>query len=199
MNKQYYFENVFDYGNLEIEYILVEDNYPILFILTNDINQRFVCVCCDIRKEQRWIINPIDCEAILQLLHNKISLQRIFILGQAKKVVAIHNYKTGLDSYSLKNAEELDILDLPRDEYLDVETGEFQDYIDFLYSEVSNCVEGHIDIPNDNVIISSRGEQVSFTIEKENYDSTFKVNMKWNEIEARTFLVVEIDKIDIAA
>jgi len=125
-----YFHNVPSYGDLSIEYIIIDDVYPVLFVLTNALNKRFICVCCDVRQEQRWIINPVGHEELYRLLCNHITLMECFLVGSSNKVIAVHNYKTNTDNYRLVTRGELDANDLPvSGEFLDAQSGEHSGYI----------------------------------------------------------------------
>ena len=128
-----YFLDIPEYGDLTMEYIIVEYSHPILFVLLDEIGHRYLCVCCDIRTEQRWIVNRIKCEDLLKLFSNDLSLEDAFKIGEHKKVVAVRNYQNKRESYRLVDFGEIDNDDLPvPGEFLDAEEGEYEEYIAFL-------------------------------------------------------------------
>lgn len=138
-----YFIDVPKYGNLHVDEILLEDVYPILFTLKNENEKKlFICLCCEIRNEQRWILNPITVNNLIALLTNKITVREAFTDGKDIKIVAIRNYATECDSFKLVTANEFDADDLPNSgELLDTEDGEFDEYIKRLESldEINNA------------------------------------------------------------
>ena len=156
-----YFQDVPSYGNLSIEYIIIDDTYPVLFVLTNASKERFICVCCDIRQEQRWIINPVGPEDLYKLLCNNITMLECFLIGQSYKVIAVHSYETDTDSYRLVARDELDTNDLPvSGEFLDAQSYEHSEYIITLLN--TNHIDGFRDATS-NVRNVSRGETISYT------------------------------------
>jgi len=154
-----YFQDVPSYGNLSIEYIVIDDAYPVLFVLENTSKKRFICVCCDIRQEQRWIINPVGHEDLYKLLCNHITLMECFLVGSADKVIAVHSYETNMDNYRLVTRDELDTDDLPMSgEYLDAQCGEHSEYIITLLD--ASHIDG-IEDATSSIRNVSRGETFS--------------------------------------
>lgn len=130
-----YFENVLSYGNLSMEEILVEDIYPVLFVLKDSGQQRFLCVCCEIRDEQRWIINRITNSDMVAFLCNQITARELFEKGQSQ-IVAVRSYATKEEHFGETGKNKLDDRDLPRvGVYLDAEASEFSEYLQKLIEE----------------------------------------------------------------
>ncbi len=59
-----FFENVSGVGNLYLDYVFDEFNgEPILFMCKNSVGGLYLCLCSEIRYEQRWVI--IKCSTSL--------------------------------------------------------------------------------------------------------------------------------------
>jgi hypothetical protein len=113
-----------------MEQIIIDYDYPLLFILKNAIGERFLCMCYNTRGAQQWIVTPISKSQISDFLQNKISLREPFEDSSTTKIYATHDYRTQEDSF--KCVESHDILsdDLPaKGEYLDSEENEWDDYL----------------------------------------------------------------------
>ncbi len=54
-----YFENTPLYGDLYMEEILVDYDYPLLMVLQDVSERRYLCMCFDTRGSQQWLITPI--------------------------------------------------------------------------------------------------------------------------------------------
>lgn len=128
-----FFKSIIDIGSLNIEYIIFEDDYPILFTCRDKNNQLYLCVCCDIIKEQRWIISKTDIKTIVGMLTNKITLRNAFKNDTNEHYIVIWNYKDEKDKSKKVKYEEIDKSDLPTaNEYFDSEEDEFKEYIEKL-------------------------------------------------------------------
>lgn len=130
-----YFTDVPKFGDLHVDEILLEDVYPILFTLKNEDGELFLCLCCEIRNEQRWILNPISNKNLIALLTNMLTIRKAFTDGAENKIVAVRDYSTEQDTFKIIPVQKLDPDDLPsEDELLDADDGEFNDYIERLES-----------------------------------------------------------------
>lgn len=133
-----YFSDVPVYGNLDFDVCLFYYDTAVLFTLKNQAGSRFICVCCETRNEQRWIINPITDEALKKLVYDKITLADIFTIGEQKKVVAVRNYSTLSETFKLFEASELDALDLPTPGfYLDIDDEYKKELIEELMEHIN--------------------------------------------------------------
>ena len=169
--KNVYFKDVPIYGDLEIDYIVVEDTYPVLFVLKNGKNDRFICVCCEVRDEQRWIINSITCEDLIKLLTDKITLADVFKINDFVKIVAIRNYSTKIETYYSTPPKSLDERDLPMPGvYLEAEPGEHNQYIELLENVICDDFSS-VNDSTSKVTISARGLYV-------NVQTTVKTTVK---------------------
>lgn len=131
MNKEdIYFKNLQYIGDLKMSYIIFHYEYPILFTCTDKNNTLYLCVCCEIRKEQRWIITQTNNEELLKMLEDKITIREAFINKKFNHYI-VRYYGEGIKETCEKvKVEEIDILDLPTEgEYIEAEENEFKDYI----------------------------------------------------------------------
>ena len=119
-----FFSNVPSYGDLYLDAILLEDVYIVLSILKNKEGKYFICICCEVRAEQKWIISPISKIEVHEFLTNKVPAKKFF--EQGEKIMAVRNYKTKAESFSLLMSNEIDEKYLPSDDsYLDTEPSEY--------------------------------------------------------------------------
>ena len=66
-----YFSDIPGVGCLDIDYIFFEAECPILFTCIDLEENLYLCICCDIRDEQRWIISPTTADKLIKLIKNK--------------------------------------------------------------------------------------------------------------------------------
>jgi len=128
-----YFNDVPKFGDLYLEETLFEDECPMLFVLRNkDSSKRFISVCCDFRKEQRWIISTTSVKAILDLLNDKITIRDIFTKPNESFIIA--KWERGFENVKFKecNLSQIDEEDLPTGGIFFEADGEFDEYISFL-------------------------------------------------------------------
>ena len=125
-----YFVNTPLYGDLYMEEILVDYDYPLLMVLQDASKERYLCMCFDTRGSQQWLIAPIALEDLIALLRNEITLAKAFTDPRTKKILASMDYRTRADSYQLLDADEVPEADYPNPkDYLDPDPCEFDAYI----------------------------------------------------------------------
>ncbi len=119
-------------GMLYIDKVLVESNYPILFICKNKNEDLFLCSCCQNNLNgKKWLITKTNPEIILKILKDEITLREsFFVYEDVRFTVFSDNSKMGvveskLDEWSFESS-----IYLPdKEEYMEVEEGEFEDEI----------------------------------------------------------------------
>lgn len=128
-----YFKNIPKYGNLYMDYIIVEEDYPLLFILRDDYN-RFICFCFEMSEQQSWIINKVTISNIKDLLTDKMDMREPFLVENDDKKIIIHRNKNDEYTYELADKKYIVDNDIIPDEgdYLEVGENEFKEYIDSL-------------------------------------------------------------------
>lgn len=132
MIKEKYFIDIKGIGNLDIEEVICEYDFPVLFTLINEISrQRYIAVCCEVVNEQRWIIVPISVNDILKLLTDKIDIYTAFTSNkEADCIVAHWSNLTKTTTYDYIKCYGIPKDDFPlENEFLEAEDGEFDDYI----------------------------------------------------------------------
>lgn len=134
-----YFKDIKGVGSLDIEYIIFEAGYPVMFTCTDKFNDLYLCLCCDIRNEQRWIISRTNPDIVKDMLSDKISLYDSLKSPYSKNHIVKWSYKAQKEESYEVDFSDIDELDLPvRDEYIEAEDDEFKEYIDRLITRKNN-------------------------------------------------------------
>lgn len=137
MIKEKYFTDIKGIGNLDIEEVICEYDFPVLFTLINETTQkRYISVCCEVVKEQRWIIVPISVNDIINLLTDKIDIYSSFTTNPESECIIAHWSKENKETtYEYLKCCSIPEGDFPlKGEFLEAEEGEFEEYIQRLQS-----------------------------------------------------------------
>lgn len=82
------FENIKKIGNLYIIQIFLEfENEPILFLCNDEDRKKYLCLCSEIRKEQKWIIVECKQKALSELLSKEIDIRTAFLKERELTIV----------------------------------------------------------------------------------------------------------------
>lgn len=136
-----FFTNIPDVGDLNWEEIIVDDTYPIFFTLISEKGQRYISICCELYEEQRWVIAPISNIGLIELLTNKLSMRDAFFTQSSEECIIAHWSKDNpVLQYEIAAPNELPEQDLPLDEMLESEDGEFEEYIQKIKDSESKSV-----------------------------------------------------------
>lgn len=121
-----YFKNIPDIGSLFIDFIIFEYQYPVFFICTDSNKEYYICLCCDIREEQRWIISKTDIDTIIGVLTDKITLLDSFRKSKDDiNFIVTWSYKDEKPNVKKVKFEDIDKEDLPLEgEYYEAEENE---------------------------------------------------------------------------
>lgn len=134
--KQLYFKATPQYGDLWMEQILVEYVYPILSVLANENNERYLCLCYNTIGRQSWLVVPISKQKLIALLKNQITIRDSISSGVSQVMLVERCYETGLESARMGQIAELPEDVLPEaGEYMDAEPSEWDEYISRLERE----------------------------------------------------------------
>lgn len=107
-----YFENITEIGNLYFDYCFIQfEREPILFVCKDARKQVYLCICSDIRIEQKWIISKIKIETLRSLINQEVDI--FTSLTQNEKVVVVTQDINGVESNKLVSVDQLSELDLP--------------------------------------------------------------------------------------
>lgn len=138
MKYENYFANVPKYENLDIEEVIFEDGFPVFFTAKSNNFQRFICICCDIVKEQRWIIAPISNDNLIKLLTNQLTMHDSF-LTENICIIARWSKENPVLQYEEISSSDIVPEDLPVEgEYIESEAGEYSSYISLIESSAIN-------------------------------------------------------------
>ncbi len=133
MKSNIYFDNVPTIGTLFMEQILFSfESIPMIFVCTDDIKNRFPCVCDDIIDEESWLIVKISTSKLLDIL-NDVSTVLTAFKGE-KVIIANRGFKRGIE-YSIMKYEDINKDDLPVcDQFLEMKD-HLKTYIEKIESE----------------------------------------------------------------
>ena len=127
-------DKIFDIGNLgqlTIDKIIFEANYPIFFTCVNEKSDLFLCVCCQNNTDaQKWLITRTTAEIIIDMLEGKMALRDAFLQCSNAQYVVIDDYNTTAISNGGEEYWSDDSVYLPdKDEYIEAETDEYHEEI----------------------------------------------------------------------
>lgn len=112
MEQSLYFNSITDIGNLYLDYVFISfEDEPIIFTCISEYGKIFLCLCSEIRKEQKWIVSPCDISIIEKLVNKKIDIFHALI--NSNKVIIIVLTQYGSEKSKWINVNEIDELDLP--------------------------------------------------------------------------------------
>lgn len=85
-----YFENIDQVGKLYLEYVFYEFEYePILFLCTDKNKNLYLCLCSEIRYEQKWIITKCNMDILKLLLNKEIDIASAFLISKEAIIVTM--------------------------------------------------------------------------------------------------------------
>ena len=116
MNNKPYFDNVYIYGNLYLDKVLLEYDFFSYSILKDNKGKFFVCYCYEVEKRQSWLINEIKIDDLISFLLNKIDIKRAFLIGDNKKIIIIRDYDSGKEKSESVNTNKIIKMDILPDE-----------------------------------------------------------------------------------
>lgn len=138
-----YFKNVPDWGDLQMEQVIVDYIYPLLSVLKDVAGKRYLCMCFDTRGAQQWLVTPISNSGLIDLLNNEITLSAPFENPRTKKLRVTMDYHTRAETFQFLSASQIPKEDLPEaGEYLDAEPNEWEDYIRLLSPRDGQPIKG---------------------------------------------------------
>jgi hypothetical protein len=123
------------YGKLYIDKILFETYLPILFTCKNDMNDIFICVCCqDNENGKKWLISETDGKVMVELLQNKLSIREAFLKNVGLKLSIFFDGQNYREEYDNSDWTP-DSIYLPKpDSYIDAEDDEYAEEIEYFMS-----------------------------------------------------------------
>ena len=94
--KQAYFKNVTNIGTLYLEKVFLRfEEENILFICRDEQNNRYLCVCYEMRYELCWILCKVTKETILQMLFHSISVREVYEKASEPLILITYTEESG--------------------------------------------------------------------------------------------------------
>lgn len=180
MNNKPYFENVYIYGDLYLDKVLLEYDFFSYSILKDNKDKFFVCYCYEVEKRQSWLINEIELNNLISFLLNEIDIKNAFLLGDNKKIIITKDYDSGKEkSMPISKGKIINMDILPdENEFLDKKE-ELNDYINLLNKNIQSKKQFGKDIwmSYSSYLIIHEDELKDFS-----NDSFVKIHKKINNI-----------------
>lgn len=133
LDEKAYFVDIPNIGDLYLDRVIVEETYPIFFTLISEKERRYICTCCEIYKEQRWLIAPISDLDLVKMLKDEILMRGAFLTQNDEKCIIAHWSKENPTTrYDIVNTRDLPNGDLPLEEYLELDDDEMAEHIELL-------------------------------------------------------------------
>ncbi|MDO4266460.1 MAG: hypothetical protein Q4C63_08400 [Eubacteriales bacterium] len=134
------FVNTDKYGKLYFDRILFETNYPILFTCKNNVNQIFICVCCQNNaKGCKWLVGKTDAGSVIRMLKDEITIRELICNHSSGKLSVDYFNMEYRTEYNNSDWDSNSIYLPKEDSYMFAEEGEFDDDIAY-YTTLINQV-----------------------------------------------------------
>lgn len=109
-----YFRDVTQIGDLYLEHVFYSfESEPILFVCSDKLKRIYLCLCADIRYEQKWIIAKCNVSIMKSLIEEQVDIATVF-LNSPQLIVVIMDLQGQEKSYILESGR-VDRLDLPEE------------------------------------------------------------------------------------
>lgn len=107
------FQDILNIGSLYFDKCFIEfGGEPILFSCTDINSTPYLCLCSDIRLNQKWVISKTDINTLESLIKQEIDI--LTALTKNEKCVIIIQDIDGKEQKEYVNTHELNELDLPK-------------------------------------------------------------------------------------
>lgn len=123
------------YGELKIDNVLFEANYPVLFTCVNENDVLFLVVCCQNNAEKtKWLITKTTEEIVIDMLKDGISIREAFLKNPECQVTVQDAEELVVKEHDADDWGENSIY-LPKvGEFINAAPGEIDEEIEY-YSE----------------------------------------------------------------
>lgn len=188
-----YFKNIPQIGNLVLDYIFLEDGYPILFTCVTD-NRMFLCLCRTLTPTQKWILSEIRFQDLEKLIKNEFCIRDAFkSFNQGKTCIVNWNKDFISETYEVIPTAYLSNNELPSaDVYLD-EDDEAEVYLEQVRNRIQYNIEKSIqvELSSEESITTDTVSFVELLSSKENsYEVVYKPRtFKFNTLASVSFSV----------
>ncbi len=129
-----YFENIPKMGNLIMDYIFLENGYPVLFTCKNQVNDNlYLCVCRTVIEKQKWVISEISIDTLEKLVNDEITVHDAFKVDNKLSCIATWCKEKPKEEYNVIKSSILLDKDLPdSDAFLEDDDPDTLDYLEMV-------------------------------------------------------------------
>lgn len=122
------FRNIPDFYEIELDIILFESKYPVMFTCKNN-KDIYLFICCLVNnREVKWIGTQTTYENLIELLENKITIRDAFLNISDNKIMI--GYDGRNVEYTIEKKDDIPEALLPTaGEYMEAEEGEYAEEI----------------------------------------------------------------------
>lgn len=179
-----YFENIPKMGNLIMDYMFLENGYPVLFTCKNQVNDNlYLCVCRTVIEKQKWVISEISIDTLEKLINDEITVHDAFKVDNKLSCIATWCKEKPKEEYNVIKSSILLDKDLPdSDAFLEDDDPDTLDYLEMVKNR--NRIELNTTIQFKNVDEQSNID-CSYSVSLHDFVDTFKTNSMalYNTIE----------------
>lgn len=194
-----YFENIPLIGDLVLDYIFMENGYPILFTCYKDENL-YLCLCRTIYEEQKWIISEITSDILERMLRNELSIHDALRNGFGKACVARWKKETPRETFEVMSSDRLKETDLPEKTVLLDDEGESQEYLEIVKNREQNIKEKNTKFFNlceTTNSVTNLSINFDFHNIETNFDKTIYLNKADVHVTKNLKKFFNIDKVEV--
>lgn len=137
MNVEKLFRQIPSFNELNMDTILFESKYPVLFTCTQGQDVYLFSCCLVNAKVVKWIGTKTDYEILIQLLEDKITIQDAFLNGEKEKLLIEYN-GTNVQCKVIEKEQIPNELLPTAGEYMEAEEDEFTEEIATFKSRMEN-------------------------------------------------------------
>lgn len=175
-NKNAYFKNISTIGNLYLDHcFLTFEGEPILFTCVDNKENLYLCLCSEIRYQQKWIVSEINTSILRSLVEQKIDITDA--LTKKTTVVVISTDVGNVEHSTLIDTAQLDELDLPlKGTMLKCKSSSVMDYVTTkCFEQLSASLNNAPEVFDANTLKKICYDDSTVTVTVEG-SSTFKSN-----------------------
>lgn len=138
------------YGELIIDRVIFETNYPILFVCVNEMKELFLCVCCQNNAQgKRWLLTKSSEENIIRMLEDRISIREAFLENKDSQITVFQGERFEVREHSELEWGESSIYLPKKGEYMEAEPAEFDEEIAYYRKRMQGGQRVDLTIPYD--------------------------------------------------
>lgn len=140
------FMKINEIGDLWVDKVFFECNYPMLFTCLNEDKEMFLCTCCQAnRNGMKWLLTKTTPQIVIGILKDMITLRDAFVKNLDSQIsVLLYNGEYIVTEHNTEDWDYETSIYLPdKDEYLEADEGEFDEEIayyelmmDYSYNEI---------------------------------------------------------------